>query len=141
MGPSTTTGNESTNPFLSSQTSVPPTPTSSAASSGSSGLSTAAKIGIGLGIPLAVCLGAIVSFLLIRYFRRRDKQTAENGNGIEEVVSFNGIEHSAEVKGAGHVVTKQEDPMYLSSHADLSEYLGPERKVEQGRQDGELISR
>ena len=110
----------------------------SAASSGSSGLSTAAKIGIGLGIPLAVCLGAIVSFLVIRYFRRRDSQAAANGNGIEEEVSFNGIENSVDVEGAGQVVAKEQDPWYLDSHADLSEYLGPERKAEH---DGELISR
>lgn len=57
-------------------------------------------------------------------------------------MSFNGIEHSSEVKGVGQIVAKQQDPSYLSSHADLSEYLGPEGKAEHGReQDGELISR
>lgn len=57
-------------------------------------------------------------------------------------MSFNGIEHNSEVKGDGHVVAKEQNPGYLDSHADLSEYLGPERKAERGQeQDGELISR
>ena len=88
-------------------------------------------MGIGLGIPLAVCLGAIVAFLVLRALRKRDAHIPQQGNGIEDPDGFGGVDQvqEVEVKGnGGKDMIRADKGPYVDASGELSEYLGPHRE-------------
>lgn len=79
----------------------------------SPGLSSSVKIGIGLGVPLAVLVGAIISYLSFRYYRHR--RSNRGSDGAPELAHDYGQDDTASPGGKeeriNHIATEGLGPM------------------------------
>lgn len=90
--------------------------------SSSEGLSTGAKVGIGIGIPAALLLGAVAGFFILQR-RRGDRSSGLGGRGSEGVIP-SGSEHYPQVTGTSEV---SGDHIFLNSSAAYPQGLGINR--------------
>lgn len=90
--------------------------------SSSEGLSTGAKVGIGIGIPAALLLGAVAGFFILQR-RRGDRSSGLGGRGSEGVIP-SGSEHYPQVTGTSEV---SGDHVFLNSSAAYPQGLGINR--------------